>query len=138
MEVAVCALPIIPPGGISCQQKSFRSVIYFSVLIRKAVFRTSFVLKNESHFENQGVSLEYFHFCQGTSRIFILIFPQTLIFILASTSLLELDAIRLEPIIYYLYSTNAANLLWARLDKSPALDYNIKKTDFLSDTASLK
>lgn len=134
----MCAPPIIPPGGISCQQKSFRSAICILVFICKSDSRTNLVLKNESHFGNQGVSLKYFHFYQGTSRIFILVFPQTLISILTSTSLLELGTIRLEPIIYYLYSTNAVNLLWARLDKSPALDYNIKKTDFLSDTTSLK
>lgn len=70
--------------------------------------------------------------------IFILIFPQDFILILTSISLLELFAMRLEPIYRYLYSTNAANLLWARLDKSIKLDYNIKKTDFLSDITSLK
>ena len=69
---------------------------------------------------------------------FILIFPQDFNPILTSTCLLELGTIGLEPIIHYLYSTNAANLLWARLDKSIKLDYNIKKTDFLSDTTSLK
>lgn len=69
---------------------------------------------------------------------FILIFPQDYILIFISICLLELVTMRLEPIIYYLYSTNAANLLWARLDKSIKLDYNIKKTDFLSDTTSLK
>ena len=70
--------------------------------------------------------------------ILVFIFPQDYILILISISLLELLAMRLEPIYHYLYSTNAANLLRARLDKSIKLDYNIKKTDFLSDTASLK
>ena len=70
--------------------------------------------------------------------ILVFIFPQDFNPILTSTCLLEVGTIGLEPIIYYLYSTNAANLLWARLDKSIKLDYNIKKTDFLSDTTSLK
>lgn len=123
----MCAPPIIPPGGISCQQKSFRSAICILDFICKIVSRTTFILKNDFHFE-----------IQGTSMFFILIFPQDFNPILTSTCLLELGTIGLEPIIHYLYSTNAANLLWARLDKSIKLDYNIKKTDFLSDMTSLK
>ena len=61
----VCAPLIIPPGGISCQQKYFRSAIYILDFICKIVFRTNLILKNDFHFE-----------IQGTSTIFILIFPQ--------------------------------------------------------------
>lgn len=62
----------------------------------------------------------------------ILVFPQDSI--LTSTYLLELGAIGLEPIIYYQSSTNAANLLWARLDKSIKLDYNNQKNLFFRTT----
>ena len=131
-----CAPPIIPPGGISCQRKFFRSAICILDFICKIVSRTSFVSKNHFQTHAAGVSINNFRFKQGTPRILILVFPQDSI--LTSTYLLELGAIGLEPIIYYQSSTNAANLLWARLDKSIKLDYNIKKTDFLSDTTSLK
>lgn len=57
------APPIIPPGGISCQRKYFRLAICILDFICKTVSRTSFILKNDFHFE-----------IQGTSTIFILIF----------------------------------------------------------------
>lgn len=77
-NVAVCAPHIIPPGGISCQQKSFRSAIYFSVLISNTISRTTFVSKNHFQTHAAGVSIKYFRF-QGSKeahRILVLIFPQ--------------------------------------------------------------
>lgn len=62
--------------------------------------------------------------------ILVFVFPQDFILILISICLLELVTMRLEPIYHYLYSTNAANLLWARLDKSIGLDYNSQKNLF--------
>ena len=121
-----CAPPIIPPGGISCQRKYFRLAICILDFICKIVSRTSFILKNDFHFE-----------IQGTSMIFILIFPQDYILILTSICLLELGTIRLEPIQHHLYTMNAGNILWARLDKSPALDYNSQKNLF-SDNSKVQ
>lgn len=124
----MCA-PYYTTPIISCQRKYFRLAICILDFICKIVSRASFILKNDFHFE-----------IQGTSTIFILIFSLPANFHSYSHFYLSLGAkcYKIKAYIGHMYTMNAGNILWARLDKSPSLYYNIKKTDFLSDTTSLK
>lgn len=115
------APPIIPPGGISCQRKYFRLAICILDFICNIVSRTSFILKNDFHFE-----------IQGTSTIFILIFSLPANFYFHSHFYLSLGVryYKIKAYIGHMYTMNAGNILWARLDKSPALYYNKQKNFF--------